>query len=508
MTARKLLLLGLFLQVAQSYPSQDANGLGVDSRDAIMSRVIQAANDLVTCNDDLVGSVEGVDCLLLRSIYHNNTGNLRSSWLAVRRAMLMAQSIGLHRGVKEMLDPSTLIYIGPDYAWFRLLEMDHYLTLMLGFPMYYSANSFPDPMILKDSMPIESMQRIQLMVAGAIIQRNQAGVDGDLTLTLKMDKQLQEASSLMPSSWWLPFNTHSEEIAGRKVSIMDLFTHHHLMARLHLPYLLRSSADGKYDYSKIVTVNASREILSRFVSLRGPAAAWPGCRGIDFLAFIASTTLSIAHMEGRRQQEICSGDGKGNSTFSQFLMQQRLADRSLVKRTLEIMIRDGADRISSKIVTILQPLLDMEDDAVAGKPSLNSSSEVHPNHEGEAVLGGLVDSGKVLRIHIPYFGTIKIERGGVSKSSRDQEYSLQSPLRIGAPDHQMGAQPFDPPWSSPQVDYYGTAGKLTETFGSLVAPIADDDWALQGVDMALFDSLLCGASEDDSANREGRFFTI
>lgn len=81
---------------------------------------------------------------------------------------------------------------------------------------------------------------------------------------------------------------------------MNQFTHYYLLAQLHLPYLLHPSDEREYDYSKITAVNASREILLRFVAFRSVEAY---CRGVDFLAFVAGRVVMLGHVETRRRRQ-------------------------------------------------------------------------------------------------------------------------------------------------------------------------------------------------------------
>lgn len=539
--ARKLLLLGSVLQGIRSCSSL-VGGLSASHRDTIMSRAVETAHNLVTCNDDLVDSVEGIECLLMESMYHNTAGNLRRSWLAVRRAMLMAQLMGLQRGVRKVLELDTRACFDPTFLWFRLVRMDRYLSLMLGLSPGSLDDSFADPKALEGCTPMERMQRIQCVAAGRILQRNKAGTDDDLTSTHEIDKLLHEASSLMPPEWWLAPNAGDDmETLGETVRIMDLFTHHHLLARVHLPYLLRFSADHRYDYNKITAVNASREVLSRFVSFRKSRSATPYCRGVDFLAFIASTALCIAYIEARRHDPR-PGDPRGCSTFFAFLVHQRLADRGMMESALEIMeftAAGGTDKIASKIASVLRHLLDIEADAAAGGTyDTNSSRGEFTGGGGELEYGrDLGDGGNVLRIHIPYLGTIKIEGRGISKSSDlDPAVSLvppehhdkgqQKPQTANAwAGYQVGGQSVNPDWqavssnlgsvttselSEPTAksdDIFASTGANGAHDAQLFVPglaAAVDDWALQGVDLAFFDSLLCGVNQEGSAEGVSR----
>ncbi|CAM1511837.1 Fc.00g093500.m01.CDS01 [Cosmosporella sp. VM-42] len=546
--ARRLLLLGLYLQGAQRFPSQDTGSSPSANRfDTIMSRMVETSHNLVTSNDDLVGCVEGIECLMVESMFHNNAGNLRRAWLATRRAMLVAQMMGLHRGVEsvallKMMHSDTQDRIDPMRIWFRLVQMDRYLSLMLGLPLGYLENSFADAKALADCTPMERMQRLQCVAAGRIIHRNQAGID-DLVSALEIDTLLHEASSLMPPRWWLPKAGNDTGNSQETIRIMDVFTHNYLLVRLHLQYLLRFSAEGKYDYSKLTAVNASREVISWFVSFRGLSSTTAYCRGSDFLAFIATTTLCIAHLEARRQRRLLNlGRGDiGSNTIFNFLVHQRLADRGMMEQTVFIMktmAQDGSDKIASRISSILQHLLEIEDDAALGGTYITDSA--HGNSAGGEELecdGNISDGGNALRIYIPYFGTIKIERGGVSKSvlavpetsepdstelardsaasgHQDEDQAPQNPLLDAPAGYQVGGKSANPDWQAVPSHFSSAISESTmrkesapgspgiaDTYtGQLFVPglsASIDDWALQGVDMSFFDSLLQGANGED-----------
>jgi hypothetical protein len=558
--ARKLLMLGTFLQGVPSGSIKDLGGLSSDYRD-LKSLVVETASRLVTSNDDLVGSIEGIECIMIESMYHNNAGSLRRAWLTNRRAMMMAQMMGLHRGIDSplprMLEPETGDRVSPEHMWFRLVSSDRYLSLMLGFPQASLDNNFVDPKTLECCLPMERMERLDTMAGGLILQRNSTNLQ-DLATTHEVDKLLQEAAASMPTQWWLAPNLASitgvdADAFSETIRVMNHFAHYHLLAQLHLPYLLYS-ADRKYDYSKITAVNASREILARFVSFRDSNSAVAAyCRGIDFLAFMASTTLCLAHIDAHRQQRVEPSDG---ATVFRFLAHQRLGDRGMMERTVESMqntAQSSNDAIASEIASILRHLLTVEGDASNG--STYSTNASYGLGEKSECGGSVSDGGDVLHVHIPHLGTIKIERDGIPEPVVARETLGDEGLRA-----MVVSQPSDPSpgaasleltspsdWEREQVQLEASsstnhparsqigglsgnpdwevmqshlnAPELTRqpasTVGSrdpfgfnddggqdehLLVPALTagiDDWALQGVDMALFQSLIRGAMELD-----------
>jgi hypothetical protein len=497
-----------------------------------MSRLVETASKLVTCDDDLVSSLEGIECIMIESMYHNDAGNLRRAWITHRRAVVTAQMMGLHRGLspsttaKLMLDGDTQDRIDPEHMWYRLIITDRYLSLMLGLPQASLKSPFASPDALEACSPMERMERMESVAGGLILERNKVDIH-DLARTREIDKVFQEAAALMPPQWWLAPDVATiigddREALGETLRLMIHFTHYHLLAQLHLPYLLLPSNDRKYDYSKLTAVMASREILARFVSFRSSDAVTAYCRGIDLLAFIASAVLSIAHMDARRQQQqqqrmMDSGEGVG--TVLDSLTHQRLSDRGLLERTLSCMrhmAESDNDAMASKISEILQHLLAIEAaaaDGVVYRTSISSEPDEHESQYGIKTTDGV---GDALRIHIPYFGTVVIEHGDDSRSVSEHLRGISPSTEPVA--YQIGGEPVNPDWQSVpshidpipaseqdlranldenyslfQLDHAGT-----ETASLLVPGLtADvDDWALQGVDMVLFDNLFRPGAAD------------
>ncbi|KAF3405496.1 putative transcription factor [Talaromyces pinophilus] len=472
LVARRLLLLASFLQGIPPCFAGQLNGLSSDYK-TIMSRVFDIATRLVTSNDELVSSLEGIECIMIESMYLNNAGNLRRAWLANRRAMGMAQMTGLHGNTKSssmFLDDETRERIDPDYMWFRIVCTDRYLSLMLGLPQGSPEDMFASLHVLDNCMPVERMERLDSIAGGLILRRNTAERT-DLAATHKIDKLLQEAAESMPPHWWVGSNPalvaqNNGKGFEESVRLMMQFAHYHLLVRLHLPYmLLPSSINPSYDYSKLTAADASRAIITQYIAFYDIISAPAYCRGVDFIAFVASTTLCLAHIEARPEFE-------NNVTVFRSLQHQRLRDRGLLERLLEIMKRmavENSDVVARKISSILQPLLDIEDNSFKGSCYQICTAEAEQESH---CLGKTSEDSHELRIQIPHFGTIIIERrpqnDTVSQIGNVNSSFLQSVPSQGVDPEQA------PSW-------------LLDSIPGLELDI--EDWALQGVDMALFSNL-------------------
>lgn len=91
-----------------------------------MERLEALAVSLVTTDDELLGGIEGLECVMIESVYQANIVNPRRSWVSGRRAMSIAQLMGLNRSSNhaqyKMLDPKTKYH--PQLMWFRIVFLD------------------------------------------------------------------------------------------------------------------------------------------------------------------------------------------------------------------------------------------------------------------------------------------------------------------------------------------------------------------------------------------------
>jgi hypothetical protein len=142
--ARKLLYHALCIeQLDPSFDSRTLQG-NTDLR-SDMHRYYHLASSLVTCHDDLIDSLEGIECLICESVYLVNSGNLRRALVCLRRSCTLAQLMGMHRSGSRLtslkqLDPTTRI--DGDFAWAHIAYLERYISLLLGMPTTITSAHF------------------------------------------------------------------------------------------------------------------------------------------------------------------------------------------------------------------------------------------------------------------------------------------------------------------------------------------------------------------------------
>lgn len=395
MIARRLMQLVVCIQQIQ--PTTPLKFVSLESPRCLMVKYVSVVSDLVAYNDDLVGYVEGLETLALLSLYHANAGNLRKSWLMLRRAISVAQLMGVDRWGDKPLksaDPTSdpLTLVKAKALWFRLNFTDRYLSLLLGLPAGTDDNSFltNDP----DDEPTDRLEKQHTAAMGAIIKRNSSKGDASFGMTQTIDCDLETAARSVTSDFWqLP--TVDSFVEARPIERMRALTqlmtqmnHHNLLILLHLPYMLRDPKERRWDYSKATCISSSRQLLKTFLVFREANNAPNACRHTDYGALTASMTLLLGYLDPKMQAH-------DHSTAS-----RRDADRTLIKQARD-KLQQMADRNDDKlardaacIIGRLLPLLN---------PDLLTSG---PGTQGEHNEG--VGEVPAIRLEIPYFGTINI----------------------------------------------------------------------------------------------------
>jgi hypothetical protein len=121
--ARLLLCCALCIQ--QLSPKFDSRRLDMKiPLDELMEKITTTVAGAVTSDDELIGSMEGVECLILQGVFQINAGNLRRSWLCFRRAINVAQLMGLHRvSLNSAVDGSVdLPETRRHYMWYQIVK--------------------------------------------------------------------------------------------------------------------------------------------------------------------------------------------------------------------------------------------------------------------------------------------------------------------------------------------------------------------------------------------------
>jgi hypothetical protein len=321
---------------------------------------------------------------------------------------------------------------------------------------------------------------------------------------------------------------------------LDHLYHFSLLNLLHLPYLIQDPSHKDHEYSRLTCVTASREVLARLVTYKTFERVTMCGSPVIFLAVMAIFTLLLTHINSHSCSELAT----------KVLALHRPGDRAFVTQVLENMetvAMINGNIIAEKGAILLRKLMHVEADASKGQrftiERLKTTNH-QPSNEAASGCNQLV-------ILMPYFGTVRIARAdmrgdGVIGTARTPTRSVPS-IRSASgeknqcdlPDGGSSSGPtashvysmiFEPLTSdlqtvgtipgalqqqqpTPGVDGRSESPSGTESHQKRVRVHGDDDddksaqrsnsfqpfvladvndWALQGVESAFFESLMNG----------------
>ncbi|PSS08493.1 hypothetical protein M430DRAFT_109925 [Amorphotheca resinae ATCC 22711] len=387
--AKSVLWLALCIQQLPRDFGNRCSNLPASPNDLINS-YLSGAETLLLVDEDTGGTREGLEALALQSKLYIDMGRPRKAWLTIRRGLNLAILLGLHH-------PDESTSIRQKALWSYFWQFDRQLSLILGFP-YAIVDSHPgiSEVHIEDSIEARAMHRLSI-IAGHIIERNQNHRHVGYAATVRINQELEQFRDEIPQHWWdaIPSSTMSLEALHDQQAVKLIY--YQLQKFLHLPYMLKSPVDKRFENSRVLALEASRKMIGCYQTLRnGSGQSIIICDLMDFQVFTAAVTIVINLLS---QSSECS-------------VHQQDEDWELVQCTAR----------SLKDVSIKLEC------AVAGQAAqlLEYLLEVHH---------GLYTGPESYQAVIPYFGKVKISqpKSAASQTGLTPRIDHQSPTSCPFP---------------------------------------------------------------------------
>ncbi|KIV93008.1 hypothetical protein PV10_04253 [Exophiala mesophila] len=354
----------------------------------LMARYISTVDRLITSDDEIAATLEGIECMMLEAKHHINMGRPRRAWLLFHRAIAFAQLLGFHR-LAARPDKTSALYRRQLNLWCHLIMGDRYLSLMLGLP-YSVGEAYVAPYTYQAESPSalstdEYAMKI-IPIITKINDRNQAVVPMGYSATLRMDQELEELHNSQSEEWWSTELTPDLPPQHYFDRLQAQFYHHQTKLLLHMPFMLRSSTNTRYQYSHHAALEASREMIRSYSALRNNTSVGPFiCKLVDFQSFTAAMLL-LLNLCGYSHQH------RGNQPVSTD-HEQGQRDSELIDHTIQL-LRDASKEPGGVVAAQCAQALEVIARA------RNGECDVAEQCRGEAS-----------QVSIPYFGTISIGPG-------------------------------------------------------------------------------------------------
>lgn len=345
-------------------------------------------DDQIIADDELAGTIDGLECMILRAKHETDNGRIRKAWLTFRRAIGFAQLLGLHKRIGHP-ESNTNESVRRESIWKSLYSADRFLSLILGLPYgpaeIHSSVGHDSESSAKGSQRQDTSEQYIFRLAdvvGHIIDRNQQLPSNNmLPLTFKIEAEMMELSASRTSSWWesgLQLCDKEDQMSSR---LLPQFWHHQARTLLHLPFMLKATTDRRYEYNKIATLESAREMIARYRIIR-PVQGFGSlvCRMIDFQVFTAAMILVLNLLDHYRKSNTI-----GHSEAEH--------DQELVLVTTDILQRASVETDGSVATQAARALAIFSNIQAMACPPQNSGEDC------------------TTKVVIPYFGTVVIGPG-------------------------------------------------------------------------------------------------
>ncbi|KAL4812280.1 hypothetical protein BDW67DRAFT_188792 [Aspergillus spinulosporus] len=426
-------LLCLTISVEQLPSDFDYNSLSIPFEPAkFMSRCITDIERLIIHDDEFASNLTGMECLVLLSKHYMNQGRLRKAWLTTRRAINFAQLAGIHISIDNLSVISDAELSRSSKMWCSSIFIDRFLSLILGLPCAIPSKLLNHQIDLNLPSQITPsyiyMSQLSL-VLGKLIDYNQDRSDQPLSEIFRLDEELESMISEIPEAWQRMCPSRYKSMDGKCYeAVMLQFIHHVVKAFLHLPQMLSSTANDKFQCCRLAALESSRASLLAYKEFRLTKKRYL-CKLVDFLAFTMAMLLVVNSVRFPAMQPTQ-------------IEQQVNLDINLVEDTIAVLVRAGTETggsMASDFSRILQQILD--------KPI--SGASARSNTE------------QTCTISLPYFGKVTIcSITPLARQSQKQQTQARDPTRIyqeNQPAHQLSRDPspaLKDPLTDPENEFH------------------------------------------------------
>ncbi|PLB51670.1 hypothetical protein P170DRAFT_487885 [Aspergillus steynii IBT 23096] len=390
-------LLWVIVCLQQLPPRYDTSSLGLPcSPLQFTQQCIALVTTSICSHNSMIRNVDGLECLVLQGVFYNNDGKLRRAWLSYRHAQNVAQLMGLHRPTPASQEGSTSLARAKG-IWRHIVFADRYLSLMLGM-CHGVGDGALDQQSASQNIETPHMNRL-FVAAGSIIERNQTFPTYSpdmMRKTQTIDAELGDIDPTTINTDGIDPSAKTPELAQCYAKLMTQMWHFQLTAWLHLPLMLDSSTHKRYEYSRQSCLEASRHMITCYIAIRSLTGQSFCCKSLDFQAFTAAVTLLINLLGSENRQKPTPEDWE---------------PANKVMDILEQLAQAQPDEVASRALSVLQTLKNLS----SGRTDTSSNgAERNPEEESNR-----------LKLVIPYFGTVFLDRRINSSDAPDSSRLLQ-----------------------------------------------------------------------------------
>ncbi|KAF1987789.1 hypothetical protein K402DRAFT_403455 [Aulographum hederae CBS 113979] len=340
----------------------------------LLERYLGLVNRWIVSDDDYLGSLEGLECVILQGKCYSDIGQARRGWLTFRRGLVFAQLLGLHRNHEKTPEGASI--------WWNLFGADRFASLMLGMP--YGIGEAHCSLEFGTDAWYCFFVKVGIL-AGRVIDRTQNPQEQSFSSALDLDQEIEDAGNAMPNEFWTTINqspqmTDVDAATEWQELILSQICFYQLRVYLHMPFMLKSAVNPRFEYSRKTCLDNARKMLQLYHLIRSDGTPMYQCKAIDFIGFTGCILIALGLM------------GYGRLTPGHNLDQDE-EDWRLIDTSIEIFKRASTEK-GGKVASQSYQVLEQ----------MRLAKDMDPNID-------CASANCTTKFVIPYFGTISVKPG-------------------------------------------------------------------------------------------------
>jgi len=166
------------------------------------------------------------------------------------------------------------------------------------------------------------------ILAGKVIDMTQSPREQSFSTALDLDQEIEDVANSMSADFWntpaAPLDLSVGGATDWQELILSQICFHQLRVFLHMPFMLKSAENPRFEFSRKTCLDNSREMLRLYHMVRTYTDIKYECKAVDFIGFTACILLIIGLM------------GYGKLGASQLNDQQEADDWRMIDMSMEI----------------------------------------------------------------------------------------------------------------------------------------------------------------------------
>ncbi|KAH8812288.1 hypothetical protein F5884DRAFT_855590 [Xylogone sp. PMI_703] len=293
--AKALLFLGLCVQQLPLEHRQLYLRNLPGSANDLIDRYYDSAEALLSLDERIKGSIEGLEAIELQMRITMNMGKPRKAMFRARSALNFAIFQGLHR-------PQNYTDTRKRKMWAHIWQAERFVSMTLGIPSSTS-DSYPglSKRYVLNSVAAKFTHDIAVM-AGHVNERNlnHDSVESFHSATLRIDQEIQASLADLPPGF-LDSQPTPDMPLEEIYSFQSLKLYYwNLVKSVHYPYIFKPVLDQVCEYNRQTGLDACRKLIEVYRTLRIVSGKEIiVCDLMDYEAFSAALVIVI-HLFSQR----------------------------------------------------------------------------------------------------------------------------------------------------------------------------------------------------------------